>query len=167
MKPAMSWQTGGTAALTGAFFAAFAHLMVRKLNRYDNHFTIVFNFFACTALVSLLVTLFTETILPNNRQWLLIGGIALFARLGQFLMTLAYRCDIAPVVAHQVMHPSFFQSATGTSSGVKSPIISLGLAQPSSFSAEHGWLDQEKNYLLVVQQSLFRANRPDIGRFKR
>lgn len=99
MKPAMNWPIAGTTALAGAFFAAFAHLMVRKLNRYDNPFTIVFNFFICTALLSFCVALFGDIVLPTQHQWLLIGGIALFASLGQFLMTLAYRCEIAPVVA--------------------------------------------------------------------
>jgi drug/metabolite transporter (DMT)-like permease len=99
MNPAMSWQVGGWAALCGAFFAAFAHLMVRKLNKYDNPFTIVFNFFICTALFSLVVALFTQVMLPADNTWWFIVGIATFASLGQFLMTLAYRCEIAPVVA--------------------------------------------------------------------
>jgi drug/metabolite transporter (DMT)-like permease len=99
MKPAMAWQNAGLVALGGAFFAAFAHLMVRKLNRYDNPYTIVFNFFACTAVLTLVASMFTDIVMPDSSQWLLIGGIALFASLGQFLMTLAYRCEIAPVVA--------------------------------------------------------------------
>ncbi|MDA3972157.1 MAG: sigma 54-interacting transcriptional regulator, partial [Desulfobulbaceae bacterium] len=66
---------------------------------YDNPFTIVFNFFVCTALFALIVALFMQTTLPTNREWLFIGGIALSASLGQFPMTLAYRCEIAPVVA--------------------------------------------------------------------
>lgn len=99
MKPAMQWQAAGFAALGGAFFAAFAHLMVRKLNNHDNPFTIVFNFFVCTALFALIAALFMKSSLPTNREWLFIAGIALSASLGQFLMTLAYRCEIAPVVA--------------------------------------------------------------------
>lgn len=99
MQPAMGWHAGGWAALSGAFFAAFAHLMVRKLNLYDNPFTIVFNFFICTAVFSLIAVFFTEFTLPTGITWLFIIGIALFASLGQFLMTLAYRCEIAPVVA--------------------------------------------------------------------
>ncbi len=99
MKPAMQWQAAGWAALGGAFFAAFAHLMVRKLNRHDNPYTIVLGFFVCTALLSLIASLFFELKIPTGQQWLLICGIAVFASLGQFLMTLAYRCEIAPVVA--------------------------------------------------------------------
>lgn len=99
MKPAMHWQAAGWAALGGAFFAAFAHLMVRKLNRHDNPYTIVLGFFVCTATLSAIATPFFEPIIPTAREWLLICGIAIFASLGQFLMTLAYRCEIAPVVA--------------------------------------------------------------------
>lgn len=99
MKPAMQWQIGGWAALAGAFFAAFAHLMVRKLNTYDNAFTIVFNFFCCTAVFALVAMLVSNSIMPGPAEWLFIAGIALFASLGQFCMTLAYRCEIAPVVA--------------------------------------------------------------------
>ena len=37
--------------------------------------------------------------MPNGRQWIYLVGIALVASLGQFLLTLAYQKDRAPVVA--------------------------------------------------------------------
>ena len=35
----------------------------------------------------------------DDKQWLLIAGVAFFASLGQFFLTLAYRYDKAPAVA--------------------------------------------------------------------
>ena len=36
---------------------------------------------------------------PQWQQWGMVGGIAFFASSGQYLMTLAYRCDKAPAIA--------------------------------------------------------------------
>lgn len=99
-QPAMAWPQAAWAALAGAFLAAFAHLMVRRLNRTEEPLTIVFNFFVLTALGSGTWSVLAANFQPiSSRQWLLVAGVALFASLGQFLLTLAYRYDRAPAVA--------------------------------------------------------------------
>ncbi len=88
----------GLVALASACFASFAHLMVRRLNRTDDPDVIVFNFFVLTALFSLLGSR-NHFVLFSFDQLVLVSGVAFFATVGQFLMTLAYRYDRAPVVA--------------------------------------------------------------------
>ncbi|MCB2181639.1 MAG: DMT family transporter [Desulfobulbaceae bacterium] len=85
-------------AFVAAGSAACAHLMIRRLNRTDDPIVIVFNFFLLTAFFSGWCFGW-HFIIPTAGQWLFITGIALFATLGQFLMTIAYRLDKAPVVA--------------------------------------------------------------------
>ncbi len=100
LQPAMAWPLAAWAALAGALLAAFAHLMVRRLNRTEEPLTIVFNFFVLCALGSGLLSTLTSGFRPvASHQWLLVAGIALFASQGQFLLTLAYRHDRAPAVA--------------------------------------------------------------------
>lgn len=51
--------------------------------------------------------------MPEGFQWLLLVGIALFSTFGQFLMTLAYRMDHAPVVAAASYASVIFSIAYG------------------------------------------------------
>ncbi|MEN8257165.1 MAG: DMT family transporter [Thermodesulfobacteriota bacterium] len=99
LQPAMTWPRAAWAAIAGALLAAFAHLMVRRLNRTEQPLTIVFNFFTLTALGSGMWCLSGDISPIRGQQWLLVAGVALFASLGQFLLTLAYRYDRAPAVA--------------------------------------------------------------------
>ena len=98
LNPAAAWSFAALVALGGAAFSAGAHLLVRRLNRTDPPLVIVFNFTVLTGLTTSLWSL--PGFVPLSiRQWLLIAGVALFASLGQFLMTAAYRHDRAPAVA--------------------------------------------------------------------
>ncbi|MBU0680057.1 MAG: DMT family transporter [Proteobacteria bacterium] len=100
LQPAFAWPKATWAALTGALLAAFAHLMIRRLNRSEEPLTIVFNFFVLTALGAGIWSSLTGGFVPiTARQWLLVAGVALFASLGQFILTMAYRYDRAPAVA--------------------------------------------------------------------
>ncbi len=99
MKPALvDWPIAALVALAAALAGACAHLMVRRLNRTDAPGAIVMNFLFLTALASGGWTLFFW-VPPSFYQWLAICAIALFASLGQSLMTMAYRLDRAPAVA--------------------------------------------------------------------
>lgn len=98
MKPAMTWPAGAWAALAAALLSAGAHMAVRRLNRTDYPLTIVLNFTVLTTVISGFLALPGFTSL-TGRHWLLITGVAVFASLGQLLMTQAYRLDRAPVVA--------------------------------------------------------------------
>ena len=98
MKPAMAWPAAAWVALGAACCAAMAQLLVRRLNRTDYPLTIVFNFTVLTAVLTGIWTIphFTSM---TGRQWLQMGGVAIFASAGQLLMTVAYRKDRAPAVA--------------------------------------------------------------------
>jgi len=98
MKPQVGWTLASTAALTAAFLAALAHLMVRMLSQTEATPVIVFNFTFLLCLISGLATLSTFT-LPSSHQWLLLFTVAAFASLGQYLLTKAYSLDQAPTVA--------------------------------------------------------------------
>ena len=98
MKPAMHWPVAAWVALGAASSAAMAQLLIRRLNRTDYPLVIVFNFTLLTALVtgSWVVPHFSHM---TGRQWLLICCVALFATIGQLLMTTAYGRDRAPAIA--------------------------------------------------------------------
>ncbi len=98
MKPAIQWPVAAWIAIAAALLSAGAHLMVRRLNRTDYPLVIVFNFTVLTAMLTSFWALpgFEEM---SSRQWLLVAGIAIFASLGQILMTSAYGKDRAPTVA--------------------------------------------------------------------
>jgi drug/metabolite transporter (DMT)-like permease len=98
MKPAMAWPLAAWVVLGAASASAVAHLLVRRLNATDFPLVIVFNFTGLAALITALWVLPTF-VPPSGRQWVLILGVAVFASLGQLLMTLAYQKDRAPVVA--------------------------------------------------------------------
>ncbi len=98
MKPAMAWPLAAWVALGAATASAVAHLFVRRLNATDYPLVIVFNFTGLTALITALLVL-PVFVPPSGRQWVFILGVAVFASLGQLLMTLAYQKDRAPVIA--------------------------------------------------------------------
>ncbi|MCK5226757.1 MAG: DMT family transporter [Desulfobulbaceae bacterium] len=98
MKPAMAWPAAAWFALGAAAAAAGAQLLVRRLNRTDHPLVIVFNFLLVTCLVSSVRAVPGFVPLATG-QWLLIACVAVFATLGQTLMTYAYRLDKAPVIA--------------------------------------------------------------------
>ena len=99
MQPQGHWPLAAWAALGGAALAALAHISVRRLNATEQPLTIVFNFFILTSLFSGLASFTDPLIIPQGWQWGAVAAIATLASLGQFLMTLAYRHDQAPVVA--------------------------------------------------------------------
>ena len=98
MKPAMAWPLAAWVALAAAGAAALAQLLVRRLNRTDHPLAIVFNFLLMTAIVTSFGAL-PGFVAMSDVQWLLLGGVAIFATTGQILMTFAYRYDKAPAVA--------------------------------------------------------------------
>lgn len=98
IQPSFGWAVAAWASIGAATASAMAHLLVRKLGRTDEPETIVTNFFMVSAVLSAIWTGSSFT-MPEGFQWLLLLGIALFSTFGQFLMTLAYRMDHAPVVA--------------------------------------------------------------------
>lgn len=98
LNPAAQWSFAALVALGGAFFSAGVHLLIRRLNRTDYPLVIVFNFTVLTGLVTALWSIPGFVALTAS-QWLLVAGVALFASLGQILMTSAYRHDKAPAVA--------------------------------------------------------------------
>lgn len=98
MNPSANWSFAAWMALGGAATSAGAHLLVRRLNRTDYPLVIVFNFIVITGFITAFWAL--PNFVPLSKtQWLLITGVALFASLGQMLMTSAYRRDRAPAVA--------------------------------------------------------------------
>ncbi len=98
LDPSLGWAPAAWASIGAASASAIAHLLVRKLNRTDDPVTIVTNFFVVTALLSAVWT-GPSFVIPTGQQWLLLIGVALFSTVGQYLMTVAYRKDYAPVVA--------------------------------------------------------------------
>jgi len=98
MKPAMAWPTAAWVALGASAASAMAHLLVRRLNATDSPLVIVFNFTLLLAVLTSFPVLPTF-VMPDLRQWFFLSGAALFASLGQLLMTLAYQRDRAPAVA--------------------------------------------------------------------
>ncbi len=98
IQPSFGWMPAAWASIGAASASAMAHLLVRRLNRTDAPTTIVTNFFMVSAILSGIWTtqVFTP---PHPSQWGLLAGVAIFSTAGQFLMTVAYRKDHAPVVA--------------------------------------------------------------------
>ena len=97
MQPGGQWNWAAFVALGSAAASAGAHLLVRRLNRTDYPMVIVFNFTLLTAIFTGLWSI-PNFVALQGREWLLILGVALFASLGQILMTSAYRLDRAPAV---------------------------------------------------------------------
>lgn len=98
MRPEAGWSFASFVALGSAATSAGAHLLVRRLNRTDYPMVIVFNFTVLIAFITSFWAVPSFFSLPWN-NWRLIIGVAVFASLGQILMTSAYRRDRAPAVA--------------------------------------------------------------------
>jgi drug/metabolite transporter (DMT)-like permease len=112
MKPAMAWPVAAWVTLGAALASALAHLLVRRLNATDDPLVIVFNF-------SFLAGIFTSVrVLPHfvsmsGTQWIYVAGIVVFACIGQILMTMAYRKDLAPAVASSTYSAVFLSVLFG------------------------------------------------------
>jgi drug/metabolite transporter (DMT)-like permease len=98
MQPQAAWSFVGWVAVAGAAAAAMAHLMVRRLNASDFPLTIVLNFTVLTCIISGIWVL-PSFVMPSIRHWFFLLCVALFANLGQLLMSLAYQRDRAPAIA--------------------------------------------------------------------
>ena len=98
LDPSLGWAPAVWASIGAASASAIAHLLVRKLNRTDDPATIVANFFVITALLSS-IWMGPSFVMPDHTEWLLLAGVAIFSTIGQYLMTVAYKMDYAPVVA--------------------------------------------------------------------
>ena len=98
LQPGVSWSIGAWVAVGAASASALAHILVRRLNATEYPLVIVFNFTALTCLLAGFWNL-PYLVMPNQKQWFFLIGVAVFASLGQLCMTLAYQHDKAPAVA--------------------------------------------------------------------
>ena len=98
MRPGLAWSGAAWVALLAAATSAIAHLLVRRLGRTDDPGVIVFNFTVILACISGVLS-FGSFQQPSLQQWGMIAGISLFASGGQYLLTMAYRYDKAPIIA--------------------------------------------------------------------
>ncbi len=98
MRPGLEWSGAAWVALLAAACAAVAHLLVKRLGRIDDPGVIVFNFTLILACISG-VLCYRSFQQPSWQQWGMIAGISLFASSGQYLLTMAYRYDKAPIIA--------------------------------------------------------------------
>ncbi|HAN31666.1 MAG TPA: hypothetical protein DCQ06_08730 [Myxococcales bacterium] len=92
----------GLWALGAAVFSALAHTTVRALGASEHPTTVVLWFQLWVALISvvwLLVRDGAPPAIPPSRLWLVLAGTGVFASIGQWLMTEAYRRDKAARVA--------------------------------------------------------------------
>jgi len=81
---------GAAVALGAAFMIAVISIQIRDLSRTESPMTIVFWFAAFTVVPLACAMPFVMT--PHTLyQWTLLGGLALFGLLGQFLLTAALR----------------------------------------------------------------------------
>lgn len=81
---------GAAVALSAAFMIALISIQIRDLARTEEPLTIVFWFAAFSVPVLALAMPFVMT-RHTLYEWLLLGGLALFGLLGQFLLTAALR----------------------------------------------------------------------------
>ena len=81
---------GAAVALSAAFMIALISIQIRDLARTDHPLSIVFWFSAFTVPVLALAMPFVMT-RHSTYEWALLGGLALFGLLGQFLLTAALR----------------------------------------------------------------------------
>jgi drug/metabolite transporter (DMT)-like permease len=79
----------GLLALGSAFFAAMAYVLVRKLTETEHTLTIVvwFTLIATAASAPAMIPVF---VVPSVKILAVLAGMAVFATLGQLLLTLAY-----------------------------------------------------------------------------
>lgn len=76
--------------LISAIFAGFAYTFIRYLNNKENPNIIVFYFSLFSVICSLPLAL-KDFITPTTTEWLWLVAIGLFACLGQFFLTYAYK----------------------------------------------------------------------------
>jgi drug/metabolite transporter (DMT)-like permease len=89
---------GAMVSLSAAFMIALISIQIRDLGRTENPLTIVFYFSAFTTPLLLLTMPFVAQG-HTPYQWALLGGLALFGILGQFLLTAALRLgSVATVI---------------------------------------------------------------------
>jgi len=81
---------GAAVALGAAFMIALISIQIRDLTRTEHPLTIVF-WFAAFSLPPLAVAMPFVMTRHDLYQWALLGGLALFGLLGQFLLTAALR----------------------------------------------------------------------------
>jgi len=92
----------GLWALAAAAFSAGAHVCLRRLGETDHPAVVVLCFQLAIAPLSLLLVLVQDGGLPGLppvELWPVLAGVAVFAVLGQTMMTRAYQLDRAAVVA--------------------------------------------------------------------
>lgn len=98
MRPGLAWSAAAWVALLAAATSAIAHLLVKRLGRTDDPGVIVFNFTLILAAISGILC-YRSFQQPSLQQWGMVAGISLFASGGQYLLTMAYRHDKAPIIA--------------------------------------------------------------------
>ncbi len=81
---------GASIALSAAFMIALISIQIRDLGQTEHPLTTVFYFSAFSTPVLLLAMPFVAQA-HTTREWLLLGGLALFGILGQFFLTAALR----------------------------------------------------------------------------
>jgi drug/metabolite transporter (DMT)-like permease len=81
---------GALVSLSAAFMIALISIQIRDLSKTENPLTIVFYFSAFTTPLLLLGMPFVAEA-HSAYQWSLLGGLALFGILGQFLLTAALK----------------------------------------------------------------------------
>ncbi|MEM6733894.1 MAG: EamA family transporter, partial [Myxococcota bacterium] len=88
----------GAAVLTGAFFSALAHMVLRRVSASDASMTIVFWYCSILALVTTPFA-FAFGMRPTPLEWIYMSVVAVAATAGQVLMTHAYTVEEAPIVS--------------------------------------------------------------------
>jgi len=89
---------GAIAALVGAFFAATAMVIVRRMVATERSSTIVFYFSITASLVGLATAPF-GWVVPSPTVWALLIGAGFLGGIGQILLTQAYRHAEASMIA--------------------------------------------------------------------
>jgi len=86
------------AGLASALLAGAAYTIVRHLRQREDAETIVF-YFSLVSVLGMIPFIALDFAIPQDAQWLWLGGIGVSGALGQFGMTLAYRFAPAAEVA--------------------------------------------------------------------
>jgi drug/metabolite transporter (DMT)-like permease len=92
----------GLWALAAAVLSAAAHVSIRRLGQSDSPYPLVFWFQAVTLVLAApacAVAVGTWVPLPPQHLWPHLVGCAVASTAGQWLMTHAYACDRAPLIA--------------------------------------------------------------------
>lgn len=84
--------------LAAAFAVCFSMLAIRKLNKQNTSYIIAF-YFTLFASVASLPFCFTNFVMPNAQQWLLLLAIGFTVSIAQIFLTKAYICAEASFIA--------------------------------------------------------------------